>query len=96
MNATRITVDHVRLVTDKPFKEVAAAFEQQLGRFDPEVYKSLAANGDTEEIKARIEAMVGPSDFMLFGTSNHGALLRLAGSARRSSTSSATPCSPCK
>jgi uncharacterized protein (DUF302 family) len=83
MNDTRFMVDHVQQVSDKPFDKVAAAFEQQLGRFDPEVYRSLAANGDVNEIKARIETMVGPSGFMLFGTNNHGALLRLAGQKRK-------------
>ena len=34
MNDSRFTVDHVRLATDKPFEEVAKAFERQLGQFD--------------------------------------------------------------
>jgi uncharacterized protein (DUF302 family) len=83
MNDSRFTVDHVRLATDKPFEEVARAFERQLGRFDPDVYKSLAAGGDAEGAKAKIEAMEGPSGFMLFATHNHGALLRLAGQERK-------------
>jgi uncharacterized protein (DUF302 family) len=83
MNDSRFTVDHVRLATDKPFEEVARAFERQLGRFDPDVYKSLAAGGDAEGAKAKIEAMAGPSGFMLFGTNDHGALLRLVGQKRK-------------
>src|SRR5262245_53327825 len=73
MNESRFLVDHVRLATDKPFEDVARALERQLGRFDPETYKLLAAGGDVEEAKTRIEAMAGPSGFMLFGTSDHGA-----------------------
>ena len=83
MNDTRFTVDHVRRTTDKPFEEVAKAFERQLGRFDPDVYKSLAEGGDTEATRAKLEAMAGPSGFMPFGTQNHGALLRLAGQKRK-------------
>ena len=83
MNNSRFTVDHVRLATDKPFEDVTTAFERQLGRFDPDVYKALVASGDTEGTRARIEAMAGPSGFMLFGTQNHGALLRLAGQKRK-------------
>ena len=83
MSDTRITVDHVCRTTDKRFEDVAQAFERQLGRFDPDVYKSLAAGGDAEEAKAKIEAMAGPSGFMLFATHNHGALLRLAGQKRK-------------
>src|SRR5262245_59756170 len=78
MNESRFLVDHVRLKSDKPFEEVAKAFEQQIGRFDPDAAKPLTAGGDIEEAKAKIEAMVGPSGFMLFGTTDHGALLRLA------------------
>ena len=83
MNDSRFTVDHVRLATDKPFEDVDQAFERQLGRFDPDVYKSLAAGGDAEGAKAKIEAMEGPSGFMLFATHNHGSLLRLAGQKRK-------------
>ena len=83
MNDSRFTVDHVRLTTDKPFEEVAQAFERQLGRFDPDVYKALAAGGDAEGASAKIEAMAGPSGFMVFATHNHGALLRLAGQKRK-------------
>jgi uncharacterized protein (DUF302 family) len=83
MNTTRISVDHVRLATDKPFGDVTRAFEQQVGRFDPDVYKALAEGGDVEGVKARIEAMAGPSGFILFATQNHGALLRLAGQKRK-------------
>ena len=51
--------------------------ERRLGRFDPEVQKALAEGGDPEAARARIEEMVGPSGFMLFGTSDHGSLLRI-------------------
>src|SRR5947208_4008575 len=65
MNESRFTVDHLRRTTDKPFGDVTTAFERQLGRFDPGVYQALAAGGDSEGARARIEAMAGPSGFML-------------------------------
>jgi uncharacterized protein (DUF302 family) len=83
MNVTRFTVDHVHLVADRPIDKVTRAFEQQLGQFDPEVYKQLLAGNDTEKIRAKIEAMAGPSGFMLFRSSDHGALLRLAGQKKK-------------
>jgi len=83
MNDSRFTVDHVRLTADKPFEDVARAFERQLGHFDPDVYKALAASGDAEGVRAKIEAMAGPSGFILFATHNHGALLRLADQKRK-------------
>src|SRR5437870_12231957 len=75
MSDTRFTVDHVRRTTDKPFEDVTTAFERQLGRFEPGVYQALAAGGDAEGARAKIEAMAGPSGFMLVGTQDHGALL---------------------
>ena len=76
-------MDRVRLATDKPFGDVTNAFERQVGRFDPDVYKALAEGGDSEGAKARIEGMAGPSGFMLFASHNHGALLRLVGQKRK-------------
>jgi uncharacterized protein (DUF302 family) len=83
MNETRFTVNHVHLATDKPFDEVAKGIERQLGQFNPEVYQSLARGDDPEAARARIEAMAGPSGFMLFRTSDHGALLRIVRQKRK-------------
>jgi uncharacterized protein (DUF302 family) len=80
---TRFVVDHVCVQAEKPFEEVARSLERQLGRFDPAVSRSLAAGGDAEGVLAQFEAMAGPSGFMLFGTTDHGALLRLAGRKRQ-------------
>ena len=97
MTASVFNVTHVRHTTDKSFDEVKSAFERQLGRFDADVYKALAANGDTEAARARIEGMVGPSGFMLFGTTTTArCCASLARSAKRFSTSWATRCSPSK
>lgn len=83
MSDNQFTVDHVRRTTDKPFGDVTTAFERQLGRFEPGVYQALAAGGDAEGARARIEAMAGPSGFMLFGTQDHGSLLTIAGQKRK-------------
>ena len=83
MNDSRIVVNHVRLETNKAFEEVVKAFERQLGTFDPNVRRAATESSDTEAAKAKIGAMAGPSGFMLFGTQDHGALLRLAGQQRK-------------
>jgi uncharacterized protein (DUF302 family) len=83
MNKSRFTIDHVRFESDKSFEEVAKAFERQLGKFDPDVRKAATEGGDTEAAKVKIAAMAGSSGFMLFGTQDHGALLRLAGQKRK-------------
>ena len=61
MNDSRFMVDHVRRTTDKPFDDVAKAFEAQLGKFDGDVRKAATASEDAEEAKAKIAAMAGPS-----------------------------------
>src|SRR5262249_7754223 len=83
MNVSRITVEHVRVVADKPIDKVAKAYEQQLGQFDPEVYNLLVAGENPDKVRAKLEGMVGPSGFMLFRTSDHGALLRLVGQKKK-------------
>lgn len=83
MTSSRFIVDHVRLESDKPFEEVARAFEKQLGRFDPGFYKSLATAGNPDEARTKIEAMAGSSGFMLFSTNDHGALLQITGQKRK-------------
>jgi uncharacterized protein (DUF302 family) len=82
-NVTPITVEHIRVVADRRFDQVIQAFEKQLGQFNEETHKSLAAGEDVETARAKLEAMVGPSGFMLFRTSDHGSLLRLAGQKKR-------------
>jgi uncharacterized protein (DUF302 family) len=83
MNVSRITVEHVRVVADKPMDKVAKAFEQQLGQFNPEVYQLLVAGENPDKVRTKLEAMVGPSGFMLFRTSDHGVLLRLVGQMKK-------------
>src|SRR5947209_19761829 len=83
MTESRFYVDHVRMTADRPFADVQAAFERRLGKFEPEVYQALAGGGDPGAARARIEAMAGPSGFMLFSTSDHGRLLRIVGQQRK-------------
>jgi uncharacterized protein (DUF302 family) len=79
----KVTIEHVHVVTEKPFGEVSAALEARMGRFDPAVYEELRSGTDPEAVRTRLEGMAGPSGFMLFRTSDHGALLRLAGQTRK-------------
>jgi len=83
MSVSLIAVDHVRVEADKPFDSITKAFEQQLGRFNPEVVSQSVASGEEVEVREKIEAMVGSSGLMLFQTSDHGGLLRLAGQKKR-------------
>ena len=79
----KVTIEHVHVETEKPFGKVAAALEARMGKFDPIVIEELRRGADPESVRARLERMAGPSGFMLFGTQNHGALLRLARQERK-------------
>jgi len=77
------TTSHVRVESAKSFAEVTKDFERQLGKFDPTVLQSLRPDAEPDVATARIEAMAGPSGFMLFGTTDHGALLSIFGEGRK-------------
>ena len=79
----QITIEHIHVETEKPFGEVTAALEARMGKFDPAVYEELRSGADPEAVRTRLEEMAGPSGFMLFRTSDHGALLRLAGQTKK-------------
>jgi uncharacterized protein (DUF302 family) len=83
MDVTRIAVEHVRVVADRPFEKVTETFERETGQFDWAAYQHLNAGADPDDVRAKIKAMEGASGFMLFRTSDHGALLRLAGQKKR-------------
>ncbi len=83
MNNSRIMVDHVRLENNKPFQGYSKPSSGNWGALTPTCINAATELGDTEEGRAKIEAMVGPSGFMLFSTQDHGALLRLAGQQRK-------------
>jgi len=83
VNYSRFVVDHIRLTTAKSFDQVRTDFERQLGRFDADEVKLLAVGENAETARTRIEAMAGPSGFMLFALYDHGSLLRVAGLTRK-------------
>jgi uncharacterized protein (DUF302 family) len=76
MSQSRISIEHVRLVVDRPYDDFRAAFEGRLGRFEPDVYKQLDGE-DPRSVRSRIESMAGPIGLMVFMASDHGSLLRL-------------------
>jgi uncharacterized protein (DUF302 family) len=69
-----VPVEHIRLVSAKPFDEVAAALEHAIPELDPGVIKALAS-GD-EKRAAEIEK---GQKLFIFSTRNHGALLASIG-----------------
>lgn len=76
MTTATFAVTHIRVGTAKAFVEVTRDFERQVGKYDPTVLQSLRPDAEcAEDVRSRIEAMAGPSGFMLFGTIDHWTLL---------------------
>jgi uncharacterized protein (DUF302 family) len=83
MKISRFTIEHIYLTSAKPFDDVRANLERQLGRFDPEAQTALAADENPDSVKAKIEAMAGLNGLMLFATYDHGAILKIVGHTRK-------------
>jgi uncharacterized protein (DUF302 family) len=78
--ATSTTVTHLNYKSSKPFAEVTATLEKQLGHFDPTaIEKSFSSGASPAEIEAKIHAMEGSSGLMIFAVREHGKLLSLKG-----------------
>jgi len=60
MSQASISIEHVRMTVDKPFDAFGAAFEGQLGHFEPGAHEELDG-GDLQAVKALLESMAGPS-----------------------------------
>jgi hypothetical protein len=53
LTESRFSVVHLRMTSDRTFADVQAAFERQLGRFEPDVYRSLAEGVEPAAVRAR-------------------------------------------
>ncbi|WP_258608439.1 hypothetical protein [Mesorhizobium sp. AR10] len=78
-----ITIEHVRITSKRPFKQVRAGIEADLPKLDANI-KVMLSSGDQEGIKKYEEH--GPKLFM-FLDRDHGDLLAIVG---RSATPSNT------
>ena len=76
-NATPRTVDMVHVVVEstKPFAAVRAALESSVPQLDPEI-PELVANGITDHLKQRLEAL---AELSIFSEIDHGAVLGIYG-----------------
>ncbi len=68
-----ITVEHVTFLTDRPFAEVVAIFEEQVGTLEEVGWDWIpAAAKDNADFEHRVKAHLGPSGFTRFLTIDHG------------------------
>ena len=82
--STSFAVRHVRVQASQGFSETVSAFERQLGKLEASTLSAAFSSGGTaEEVRARLDAAIGPSGFAVFGTVDHGALLTAFGERRK-------------
>ena len=84
MATTTFVATHVQVKTAKAYGEVKNDFEEQLGKLDPTVLQSPRPETErADDVRSQVEAMAGPSGFMLFGTIDHGMLLSIVDERRK-------------
>jgi uncharacterized protein (DUF302 family) len=76
-----VALVHVTIETDVSFDLFTKHLEALLGRFDPSLLRKAA--GDARAIDAGFKALEGEEGLMLFFAQDHGALLSVAGAARK-------------
>ena len=79
--AERVSIEHIRITTAKPFAEVKAALESKVKGYDDRV-GSMLRSGDIEGARAEIERLASPTGLMILQTLNHGGALALRGQRR--------------
>ena len=75
----KVDVEHIKIKSSTPFAEVKAALEELVPPLDPVIPEALR-QGDTGRAK---EALQRGPELAIFGSRDHGGLLRVAGLARR-------------
>lgn len=80
VTTTPLAVEHIRIVTKKPYAEVKASIEK-LGRFDDRV-RALLKNNDIEPLRAALKDIAGADGLAIHYVATHGDLLALKGHRR--------------
>ena len=75
----QINITHVVIASPKTFEEVRAALETQLPWLDPQIM-ALIGGADLPDLVSALEALPALS---IFGSRNHGSLLRIANLKRQ-------------
>lgn len=79
IHTTTVAIEHVVMRSTLPFEDVRQALERTIARIDDGIF-TLLRYGETRRALAELEAMPA---LMIFGMRDHGALLGIAGPARR-------------
>jgi len=80
VSSTPLPVEHIKIVTSKPYAEVKANVEK-LGRLDDRV-RAFLKNNDTEGLRAALKEIAGVDGLAIHYIALHGDLLALKGKRR--------------
>ncbi|OBH76115.1 hypothetical protein A5682_25180 [Mycobacterium mantenii] len=83
MTEIEFTGVRVRYDSSKSYDELRAALLADIGEQPVPINDIAATPGDWKSYQERIEPLVGPSGFMLFGVVDHGAWITKAGIDRK-------------
>jgi len=78
VTSQRVSIEHVRIASTRPFAEVKAALEAKLRRYDPRI-ATLIRSGETERARAELEQLAAPTGLTIIDSLNHGVALSLRG-----------------
>jgi hypothetical protein len=81
ITSTPLPVEHIKIVSSKPYAEVKANVEK-LGRFDDRV-RAFLKNNDIEGLRAALKEIAGADGLAIHYVALHGDLLALKGQRRQ-------------
>jgi uncharacterized protein (DUF302 family) len=85
MTVSRSSIIRVTVQTQRPYQEVIAAFESEVGRWDAEVAAKLVAEkAKWEVVREAVCKMAGHQGLMIFAKINQGEIASLSGILRQS------------
>jgi carbon monoxide dehydrogenase subunit G/uncharacterized protein (DUF302 family) len=79
--AQRVTIEHIRITSARPFADVKAALESRVKTYDDRI-TAMFRSGDVEGARAELERLASPTGLMILQTLNHGGALVLRGQRR--------------
>jgi uncharacterized protein (DUF302 family) len=81
---SRAAIEHVTVATGVPYEKLVAAFEAELGRFDPAAAKALVERrAPWSEVEKELERLGGTHGLMIVAGANQGAITSLSGKLKR-------------
>jgi uncharacterized protein (DUF302 family) len=81
---SRAAIEHVTVATGVPYEKLVAAFEAELGRFDPAAAKALVERrAPWSEVEKELERLGGTHGLMIVASANQGAITSLSGKLKR-------------